>query len=147
AGESGQSNSMRVGTNQQAIGNSNRLKILGFTLCAMLLVLCLPAEAQQPKKIPRLGMLVSGTFSSNESQINAFRQGLRELGYLEGQNIVIEYRYAEGKTDRFPDLAGELIRLKVDVIVTASTPPVLAAKRTSNTIPIVFASVYDPVES
>jgi putative ABC transport system substrate-binding protein len=105
------------------------------------------AQAQQSAQVPRIGFLASGSSSSFSSQTEAFRQGLRQLGYVEGQNIVIEYRYAEGKTDRFADLATELIRFKVDVIVTASTPGVLAAKKASSTIPIVFGAINDPVAS
>src|SRR2546422_11727075 len=105
------------------------------------------AEAQGPAKVPRIGFLASRSPSSFSSETEAFRQGLRELGYVEGQNIGIEYRYAEGKTDRFADLATELVQLKVDVIVTSSTPGVLAVKKASSTIPIVFAAVNDPVAS
>ena len=114
-------------------------------ICAMLLALCVPAQAQQPAKIPRIGLLVPGSQSAFSNRTDAFRQGLRELGYVEGQNIAIEYRYTEGKTDRLPDLATEMVGLKVDVIVTASVPPVQAAKKASSTIPIIFASVNDPV--
>jgi putative tryptophan/tyrosine transport system substrate-binding protein len=103
------------------------------------------AEAQQPKKIPRLGFLVPGSLSSYSARIEAFRQGLRELGYVEGQSIIIEYRYAEGKFDRLPDLAAELVRLAVDVIVTGDTPAVQAVKNATNTIPIVMGNVADPV--
>src|SRR4030095_1307508 len=91
------------------------------------------------------GFLASGSPSSFAAQNGAFRQGLRELGYVEGQNIGIEYRYAEGRTDRFAELATELVRLKVDVIFTSSTPGVLAAKRASSTTPIVFGAINDPV--
>ena len=79
------------------------------------------------------------------SRIDAFRQGLQDLGYIEGRNIVTEYRYAEGKQDLATELAAELIRLKVDLIVTSSTPGILAIKRVSSTIPIVFTSISDPV--
>ena len=95
------------------------------------------AEAQQPAKIPRIGFLGATFPSADAARNEAFRQGLRDLGYVEGKNIVIEYRWAEGKFDRLPDLAAELVRLKVDVIVTggpASTPP---AKEATVTIPIV----------
>src|SRR2546426_4268246 len=105
------------------------------------------ADAQGPAKLPRIGFLASRSPSSFSSETEAFRRGLRELGYVEGQNIGIEYRYAEGKTDRFADLATELVQLKVDVIVTSSTPGVLAVKKASSTIPIVFAAVNDPVAS
>ncbi|HEY3302059.1 MAG TPA: ABC transporter substrate-binding protein [Candidatus Binatia bacterium] len=103
------------------------------------------AHAQQAKKVARIGLLVPGSQSAFSVRIDAFRQGLRELGYLEGQNIVIEYRYGEGKTERLPELAGELVRLKVDVIVTASTLSVQAAKKTSGTVPVIFTAVNDPV--
>ncbi|MGH7771225.1 MAG: ABC transporter substrate binding protein, partial [Candidatus Binatia bacterium] len=97
------------------------------------------AEAQQPAKIPRIGVLLSASRSFTSTRTDAFLQGLRELGYIEGQNIAIEYRYAEGKQDRLPELAAELVRLKADVIVTATTPAVLAVKKVSGAVPIVFA--------
>src|SRR5215813_5755582 len=103
--------------------------------------------AQQPKKVPRIGFLGGASSSSYAVRIGAFRQGLNELGYTEGKNIVIEYRYAEGKLDRLPALAKELVGLKPDVIVAAPTPSVLAAKKASATIPIVFVAVGDPVGS
>jgi putative ABC transport system substrate-binding protein len=113
----------------------------------MLFALWLPAEAQQSKKVPRIGIL-RGTFpSTNSARIEAFRQGLRELGYVEGKNIVIELRYAEGKLDRLPALAAELVRLKVDVIITGGPSPTLSAKRATSTIPIVMALDDDPVGS
>ena len=89
-------------------------------LCAMLFALCLPAEAQQPKKVYRIGFLNALFPTINPARIEAFRQGLRDVGYVEGKNIVIEYRYAEGKFDRLPALAAALVRLKVDVIVTSA---------------------------
>ena len=103
-------------------------------------------EAQQPVKIPRIGILIAGSASSYSARVEGFRRRLRELGYVEGKNIVIEYRYAEGKFERLPDLAAELVRLKVDVIVTTG-PAILAAKKASPTIPIVFAAAGDPVGS
>jgi ABC-type uncharacterized transport system substrate-binding protein len=115
-------------------------KITFLTLWAMLFALCLPAEAQQPTKIPRIGYLSGGSLSAN-----ALRQGLREFGYVEGKNIVIEYRSAEGKFDRLPALAAELVRLKVDVIVTGGGRATRAAKEATKTIPIVMAQVPDPV--
>jgi putative ABC transport system substrate-binding protein len=93
------------------------------------------AEAQQPKKVPRIGFLGGASASFYAARTNAFRQGLNELGYTEGKNIDIEYRYAEGKFDRLPDLAAELVGLKLDVIVAAPTPSVLAAKKASATNP------------
>ena len=104
-------------------------------------------DAQQAKKVPRIGFLGAASASFYAARTNAFRQGLNELGYTEGKNIVIEYRYAEGKLDRLPALAKELVGLKSDVIVAAPTPSVLAAKKASATIPIVFVSVGDPVGS
>jgi putative tryptophan/tyrosine transport system substrate-binding protein len=96
-----------------------------------------PAEAQQPKKVSRIGVLSGGTASSNASRIQAFRQGLRDLGYVEGQNVTIEYRYTEGLDDRIPNLAAELVQLKVDVIITAGTPATQAANNATKAIPIV----------
>ena len=101
-------------------------------------------EAQQPKKIPRIGFLRSSDYPS--AYMEAFKQGLRELGYVEGQNIAIEYRYAEGKAERYRDLATELVRLKVDVIVVGGgVGATSAAKQATNTIPIVMAHASDPV--
>src|SRR6476660_4485875 len=94
-------------------------KVIRLTLCAILLVFHFPAEAQQPAGIPRIGILIAGSVSVQSARVEAFRQRLRELGYVEGKNIVVEYRYAEGKLERLTDLAAELVRLKVDVIVTA----------------------------
>ena len=105
------------------------------------------AQAQQPARIPRIGFLLPTSVSVQSARIEASRQRLRELGYVEGKNIVIEYRYAEGKLERLPDLVAELVRLKVDVVVTNSAPAVLAAKKASATIPIVFTLASDPVGS
>src|SRR3989338_8488633 len=97
------------------------------------------AHAQQPKKVPRVGYLAAVALSANSARTEAFRQGLRELGYVETKNIVIEWRSAEGKADRLPSLAAELVRLKVDVIVTGGSIVTRAAKEVTNTIPIVMA--------
>src|SRR5437870_5091522 len=105
------------------------------------------AEAQQPMKVPRLGYLSGAPLSANPERVEAFRQGLRELGYVEGKNIVIEWRSAEGKRDRQSALAAELVRLKVDVIVTGSGGDTRAAKEATATIPIVMAQADDPVGS
>jgi putative ABC transport system substrate-binding protein len=102
------------------------------------------AEAQ-PTKIPRIGYLTGNSPSTNAARIEAFRQGLRELGYVEGKNIIIEWRYAEGKADRLPALAAELVRVKVEVIVTTGPGPTRAAKEATTTIPIVMAQDPDPV--
>jgi putative ABC transport system substrate-binding protein len=103
------------------------------------------AEAQQAGKIFRIGFLDSGTASGMAVLIDAFRQELSKLGWFEGKNINIEYRFAEGKNDRLPELAAELVRLKVDLIVTTTTPPALAAKKATTTIPIVMTNPGDPV--
>jgi putative ABC transport system substrate-binding protein len=103
------------------------------------------AEAQAPKNIPLVAFLVPGSASSYSARIEAFRQTLRELGYIEGKNINIEYRYTEGKRDQLPALASELVQLKADVIVTGTTPAIQAVKNTTSTIPIVMAEVADPV--
>ena len=120
-------------------------KIIGLTFSALLFLLSFPADAQQPKKVQRIGLLSSGSPSSTKEGVEAFRQRLHELGYVEGQNIVIEYRYAEGVPDRFPNLAAELVKLKVDIIIVGGTPATQAAKNATKTIPIVMSSVADPV--
>jgi len=113
----------------------------------LLLAVAIKAEAQQSPKVPRIGILEPSTSASISARIEAFRQGLRELGYVEGKNITIEYRYADGKSERIPDLAAELVNLKVDLIVTSQTPTVLAIKKASSTIPIVFFFLSFPVEN
>ena len=122
-----------------------RGKISVWLVATLLLTTAPIAQGQQAAKVHRIGYLASGSPSSDAARTEAFRQGLRELGYVEGQNIVIEYRYAEGKADQFAQLAAELVRLKVSLIFTSSTPGVLAAKRASSTIPIVFGAINDPV--
>jgi putative tryptophan/tyrosine transport system substrate-binding protein len=111
----------------------------------MLVALCSSAGAQQPAKIPRIGYLTGATPVGQLARVEAFRQGLRELGYVEAKNIAIEYRYAEEKFDRLPGLAAELVRLKVDVIVTGGGNNTRAAKEATTTIPIVMAQDTDPV--
>jgi len=112
----------------------------------LLLAVFLPSvsAAQQPKKIPRIGFLSP---TSDDSRVEAFRQGLRELGYNEGRNIAIEYRWADGKFERLPELAAELVRLKVDIVVAVVTQASLAVKNATRTIPIVMIGVADPVSS
>ena len=103
------------------------------------LLRALPVEAQQPKKVPRIGYLSTTDPASESARAEAIRLALRERGYIEGQNIAIEYRYAEGKLDRFPELAAELVRLKVDIIVVAGGDTAIrAAKNATKTIPIVM---------
>jgi len=107
----------------------------------------LAAEAQQTGKVWRIGVLETTSVALNAANLEAFRQGLRELGYVERQNYAIEYRSADGRPERFPDLAAELVRLKVDLILTRGTPAALAAKSASQTIPVVMAASGDPVGS
>src|SRR5262249_6088409 len=116
-----------------------------FTLCVMLLALWASAEAQQPKKVPLIGYLSTASAAVASPSIEAFREGLRQLGYVEGQNIVIERRHAEGVTERLPNLAAELVKLKVSVIVATGTPATQAAKNATKTIAIVMITVTDPV--
>jgi len=121
------------------------LKWMGLSVIAFVLVVTgAVAQAQQPGKIPRIGYLSPGVASPPSARLEAFRQGLRELGYVEGKNIVIEYRFAEGKLDRIPELVAELVRLKVNVIFAYSTPAVQAIKKATTTLPIVTVS-GDPV--
>ena len=113
-----------------------------------LLAAPLAAEAQQAAKVPRIGYLSAATLAANPRLPEAFRQGLRDLGYVEGRNVVIEYRDAEGKLERLPALAAELVALKVDVIVAAAgTPPALAAQQATGILPIVFIGVGEPETS
>src|SRR5258705_11284919 len=105
------------------------------------------AGAQQAAKVARIGWLALNLAASPPQLHGAFRQGLRDLGYVEGRNVVIEYRDAEGKPERLPALAAELVALKVDVIVAGATPHALAAKQATRTLPIVFAAAGDPVTS
>jgi putative tryptophan/tyrosine transport system substrate-binding protein len=127
----------------------NTKKLVALTLCAMLLALCLSAEAQQPKKVARIGYLSSVDLATDSTRAKGIRLALRELGYIEGQNIAIEYRHAEGKWDRLPELAAELVRLKVDIIVVAAGDATIrAAKNATKTIPIVMAGQgTDPVRA
>jgi putative ABC transport system substrate-binding protein len=120
-------------------------KTICLALSALLFALCVSADAQQPKKVPRIGFLVASSASANSARVEAFRQGLRELGYVEGKNIIIESRFAEGKTDRLPALAADLVRLKVDVIVSAGPAVTRPASEATKTIPIVMAQDGDPV--
>jgi putative ABC transport system substrate-binding protein len=119
-------------------------KIFVLALSALLFALCSPAEAQQPTKIPRIGF-VSGVGDPKTPgyHVEAFRQGLRDLGYTEGKNIVVEYRYVEGKLDRYPSLLAEFVQLKVDILVV--TAAFRAAKQATKTIPIVMVTTVDPV--
>jgi putative ABC transport system substrate-binding protein len=123
----------------------NNKKIVCIALIALLFALCFSAEAQQTKKVPRIGFLGNSTPALEENLIGPFREGLRELGYVDGKNLLIEYRWAEGKYERFTTLIAELIALNVEVIVTAGTPASLAVKKATTSIPLVIIAVGDPV--
>jgi putative ABC transport system substrate-binding protein len=120
----------------------DRRTFIGAVACGLLAV-PLAVEA----KVYRIGVLETTSATMNAANLDAFRQGLRDLGYVEGQNVVLEYRSADGRQERFPDLAAELVRLKVDLIVTRGTPATLAAKNAPGTIPVVIAGAGDPVAS
>jgi len=122
-----------------------RLIGLAVILTLSLALAPLALEAQQPGKVPRVGVLLTGDQSRHLTHVEAFRQGLRERGYVEGKNVVIEYRFGDGKLDRLPQLAAELVGLNVDLIVTSGTPPTRAALQATRTIPIVMTLVGDPI--
>ena len=140
---------MRAGRKQRAVSTKTRKRVISaiFVCVCLLPIVFLPAgsHAQQPKKVPRIGYLLGSLSAGDQARIEAFRQGLRELGYIEGKDIVIEYRSAEGKADRFPSLATELVRLGVNIIVSAGPLATRAAKEATSTIPIVMANDADPV--
>ena len=121
--------------------------VIRFVFVALLLICNFPAQAQQPKKVSRLGYLSAVDPAIDSARVEGIRLALRELGYIEGQNIAIEYRYGEGKRDRYPDLAAELVRLKVDIIVVGEgSRPIQAAKNATKTIPIIMVGTgLDPV--
>jgi putative tryptophan/tyrosine transport system substrate-binding protein len=126
-----------------SIGTSKRKRMLCLALCALILALNFPAEAQQRTKVPRIGFVTgSGREAPN---VEAFQLGLRDLGYVDGKNILSEYRYAEGENERFPSLVAELLQLKVDVLVITAVPAIRAAKQATKTIPIVVLINADPV--
>jgi putative ABC transport system substrate-binding protein len=123
----------------------NKWKLGSFVLCAMLFALCSSVEAQQIGKIPRIGFLDASTASGMAGLVETFRQEMRKLGWIEGKNITIEYRFAEQKLERLPEIAAELVRLKIDLILVSGTRAALAAKSATTTIPIVMANAGDPV--
>ena len=139
---------MRAGPEEVDRGREKgvKKKITILTLCAIVLALCFPAHAQQTGKIFRIGFLDPSTASGMAVRVDAFRQDLSKLGWIEGKNFTIEYRFGENKgPERMPDLAADLVRLKVDLIVVTGTPTALTAKKATTTIPIVMVSVGDPV--
>jgi ABC-type uncharacterized transport system substrate-binding protein len=128
------------------VKEGNKLpQVFAFTVWATLLAFCALANAQQAGKVFRIGFLDASTASGMAVLIDTFRQEMRKLGWIEGTNIVVEYRFAEQRLERLPELAAELVRLKVDLIVVVSTPPALAAKSATTTIPIVMTNAGDPV--
>src|SRR5439155_4840290 len=118
-----------------------------LVLCTLLLLLSFPAQAQQPARVWKIGVLASTSRSLNAYREDSLWQGLRQLGYVDGKNIMMEYRYADGQLDRLPQLAAELIELKVDAIVVSGTRAAVAAKQATSTIPIVLAGVGDPFQA
>src|SRR5262245_8777818 len=128
-------------------GEMNKRKLGSFALCSLLLTPRFAVEAQQPTKIRRIGLLDESTAAGSAVLVDAFRQELSKLGWIEGKNITIEDRFAEGKPERLPELAADLVRLKVDLIVTTGDPQALAAKKATRTFPIVMANAGDPVGS
>src|SRR5213593_2375307 len=142
---------IEVRSQRSGVSKSHTLsaRLFALRLCALLLALSLFAQAQQPKKVLRLGYLSSVDAARESTRAEAIRLALRELGYIEGQNIATDYRYAEGKADRYPELAAELVRLKVDIILAAGGAGVIrAAKNATKTIPIVMVGGgADPVKA
>jgi putative tryptophan/tyrosine transport system substrate-binding protein len=140
---------MTVDNSQWALGTAKggemRKKTFDCLLPIFLLLTVTIVEAQQPKKIPRIVYLSASSGSANAARYEAFRQGLSELGYVEGKNIVVEWRHSDGKPDRFPGLAAELVRLNVDVIVSSGSITTRPAKEATNTIPIVMTQDPDPI--
>jgi len=125
-----------------------RRKVIGIALSAVLYALCGSADAQQAAKVPRIGYLTgtsAPTITTSDINADAFRQGLRDLGYIEGKNIQVEYRYAEAREDHVPSLVAELVQLKVDALVSPYRPAIRAAKQATKTIPIVMVTTGDPV--
>jgi putative ABC transport system substrate-binding protein len=123
------------------------MTIIGIALSAVLVALCVSAEAQPQVKIPRVGLLISASSAATATFVTAFRQGLRDLGYVEGKNVVLEIHGGEANPDRLSALATELVQLKVDIIVAGGTFAIHAAKRATNTTPIVMRTATDPVEA
>jgi ABC-type uncharacterized transport system substrate-binding protein len=124
---------------------SRQWSVVSITLCVMLYAFCSSTDAQQPTKVPRIGFLDSSTVSGSAVLVDAFREELSRLGWIEGKNIAIVYRFAEGRSERMSEMAADLVRLKVDLIVVTGRAPGLAAKKATTTIPIVMTSFPDPV--
>jgi putative ABC transport system substrate-binding protein len=129
----------------EAGASSQRAKVIGFALYAVISAFGIRVEAQPSKKVPRLGVLISARPMTASRRIEAFERGLRELGYVEGKSISFEFRYAEGRPETLPERVDELVRLKVDIIVTDTSNATQAAKNATKTIPVVFTTANDPV--
>jgi putative ABC transport system substrate-binding protein len=138
---------MKIGTRHQATGNSKKTRIFDLMLGAMLFALSSTADAQQTEKVARIGYLSTSTASGSAVLLDAFRQELSKLGWIENKNIAIEHRFAEGKRERVPELAADLVRLHVGAIVVVETQPALAVKTATSTVPIVMINVGDPVSA
>ena len=126
------------------MGSREKCKLMHLVLCATLVAFGFPSEAQESKKIPRIGLIVANRGANSAQE---YQRGLRELGYVEGKNIRYEYRYDEGRLDRYPTLVAELVQLQVDVLVLSNFRAIRAAKKATNTIPIVMVTTQDPVET
>jgi putative tryptophan/tyrosine transport system substrate-binding protein len=142
-------NSERLAVSSQRTEEQRMIKNVFVFICSLLTVVLLTvslAQAQQTKKVPRIGFIsASGDPNTPGPLVEAFRQKLRDLGYIEGKNILIEYRYAEGDFDRVPGLVAELVQLKVDVLVATFSAAIRATKQATKTIPIVMVTLQDPV--
>ena len=136
---------MRIGGQEKALGNYTKLHFIAYTVCTMLAALCFSAAAQPTTALPRIARLSPSSATVDKPALAGFREGLRQHGWTDGQNISMVYRFADGKTDRLDELAAELVHLKVDVILSGATTGALAAKRATNTIPIVMVTTGDPV--
>ena len=136
---------MAAPTGSEHLKRTMRLGVLALALVLSSIATPLVVDAQQPGTVYRIGILERTSTAINAANLDGFRQGLRELGYVEGKNFVIEYRSADGRDERFPDLAAELVRVKVDLILTRGTPAALAAKNATGTIPVIMTGIGDPV--
>ena len=133
---------MKTGIGQEVTGNSKKAKVLGFALGTLVFALGYSADAQHPAKIPRIGFLAG---NREGASVRVIQRGLRDLGYIEGKNILVEYRYMEGKLDLVQTHVAELVQLKVDVLVSPLPQAIIAAKKATKTIPIVMMITSDPV--
>ena len=138
---------MKIADSRQVAPKGRKLQLGYHAVCALLLLFCVPAQAQQTRKIPRIGFLGGSTPAAERDRLAGLEQGLRDLGYIAGQTLLIEQRYAEGKLDRTAGLAAELVHLNVDAIVVTYLPGISVLKEATKSIPIVMVSFVDPVEA